>query len=165
MVHKCRYCHNFENPHSIEPLPPQGEICGNCHSGVFKTFQLSKHAWMNCSVCHDLTHTVSGVTPGKLRLINGTVVSEAPFLCRQCHSTQFREWKLGRHGTNVSCTAPSCHNFTLYNHNPATVPPPTPLAAPPSLLIVMVTGVAMAVAIGWFIIKRYGAKLSERFRH
>lgn len=63
-----------------------------------------------CLVCHD----DSGRNPGKLKLIDGSLIDitgDVSRVCFRCHSAKYKEWKAGTHGRHMpKCTASGCHD-------------------------------------------------------
>lgn len=63
-----------------------------------------------CLVCHDEPSR----NPGKLKLIDGSLVDitgDVSRVCFRCHSAKYKEWKAGTHGRHQpKCTASGCHD-------------------------------------------------------
>jgi len=63
-----------------------------------------------CLVCHD----GPAKNPGKLKLIDGTLIDitgDVSLVCFRCHSAKYREWKAGTHGRRMpKCTSAGCHD-------------------------------------------------------
>ncbi|MCM5663912.1 cytochrome c3 family protein [Galbibacter mesophilus] len=69
---------------------------------------------MNCLTCH------SGANMNNLHSLTGEAISfnKSYQVCAQCHTSQFKDWKGGAHGKNISGWAPprainscvNCHN-------------------------------------------------------
>jgi len=119
-----------------------------------------------CLACHD----DPARNPGKLKLIDGSLVDiqgDIAGVCQKCHSAKYKEWKAGTHGKNLpKCTAAGCHD----PHSPQWIyaapqlpfvgtgfqarmvsqrRPFTPLASPPVPPLV-VTPVWLVVGLGVF---------------
>ena len=63
-----------------------------------------------CLVCHDDPSR----NPGKLKLIDGSLIDitgDVSRVCFRCHSAKYKEWKAGTHGRHQpKCTASGCHD-------------------------------------------------------
>lgn len=62
-----------------------------------------------CLVCHSSPNA----NPGKLKLIDGTLVDikrNVSLVCFRCHANKYNEWKAGFHGKKGGCTVVGCHN-------------------------------------------------------
>jgi hypothetical protein len=70
-----------------------------------------------CLVCHDDPSR----DPGKLKLIDGSLVDitgDVSRVCYRCHEQKYKDWQAGTHGKHeAKCTAAGCHD----PHTPAYV--------------------------------------------
>ncbi|MEJ4088795.1 cytochrome c3 family protein [Galbibacter orientalis] len=105
--------------------------CTECHSKPLEELKggvgaLPKSHWdieivhgdantMNCLTCHN-----GGGNMDNLHSLTGEIIdfNKSYQLCSQCHTSQFKDWKGGAHGKNISGWAPprainscvNCHN-------------------------------------------------------
>lgn len=106
---ECSLCHNHEyicsdcHTGNIPHIKQHDDDCMNCHNTManpieHKPVNLTKHnifgvnAPESCDICHEISR-------GNLRLTSGSVIgiSDSEELCKQCHSTIYKEWKKGGH--------------------------------------------------------------------
>lgn len=63
-----------------------------------------------CLVCHD----DASKNPGKLKLIDGSLIDitgDVSRVCFRCHSAKYKEWQERTHGRHeAKCTAAGCHD-------------------------------------------------------
>jgi hypothetical protein len=63
-----------------------------------------------CLACHD----EAGKDPGQLKGIGGGLIDikgDITQVCYRCHSTKYKEWKVGAHGRGEpKCTSAGCHD-------------------------------------------------------
>ena len=105
--------------------------CTNCHSKNLSDLkavnsdakkahwdikiQHAESSTMKCTTCHtennmDKLHSLTG---------NEIDFDHSYKVCAQCHSTQFKDWKLGAHGKRIGGWAPPRVSNTCVNcHNP-----------------------------------------------
>ena len=105
--------------------------CSNCHTKNLDELKLSNSAikkahwdielvhapisYMQCTTCHTANDM------DKLHSLSGDVIdfNHSYQVCAQCHSTQYKDWKLGSHGKKIGGWAPPRVSNTCVNcHNP-----------------------------------------------
>jgi len=105
--------------------------CQNCHDGPLSQMKSKNEGeanahWdielnhadgqvMNCTTCHHEGQM------NELTSLQGEAISldESFKLCGQCHSTQYKDWKGGAHGKNISgWQAPRVIKTCVNCHNP-----------------------------------------------
>lgn len=110
----CLDCHSDKTPHTKER--PDCSGCHNIMENLFKhqEVSLTKHNIFgieppeSCGICHNIAKGVLNLASGQTLEINRS--SE---LCRQCHSTIYKEWIKGDHwlsspGSDVDSAANKC---------------------------------------------------------
>lgn len=132
-----------------------------------------------CLVCHD----DPARDPGKLKLIDGSLVDitgDVSSVCYRCHSAKYKAWKAGTHGKHEpKCTAAGCHDphtpgwvfvgslmpfvgsgfqtQILAERQPFTPlfspPPPPPVYTPSWVVLVTALGVVVAGGIAGALIR------------
>lgn len=118
----CTECHDEDM--ETDPTPRVLEMA---HEEIVFTHDAA-HRW--CLDCHDADNR------DKLHDAGGRLIefSEVYNLCRQCHATQYRDWRMGAHGKRTgSWNGPKqqllcshCHNAHAPHFEPIPpMPPPT----------------------------------------
>jgi len=100
---------------------PQNETCGECHSEIFKSFEMNVHGRLQsfevkgirgCESCHGSgkEHVESG-DPEKILSFKKLYPDESSKICLRCHITgNLSEWNLSAHSSSeVGCN--QCHSI------------------------------------------------------
>jgi hypothetical protein len=106
LFYPCTSCHPVDAKNANKKLP-----------NGFKSHQIviAEHAVLGkgsaaCLVCHD----DPAADPGKLKLVDGTLVDitgDVSKVCYRCHSAIYKEFEDGAHGHGeAKCTASGCHD-------------------------------------------------------
>lgn len=103
----CSSCHPL-TPGSVAPSSLPNDFPS--HRIVLEAHDVLGKGSAACSACHaDAT-----ADPGKLKLVDGTLVDitgDIAAVCYPCHSAKYAEWQAGIHGRGQpKCTSAGCHN-------------------------------------------------------
>lgn len=115
--YECTDCHRAGIPHI-----DGSTNCNSCHNTMVDLFQhrtinLTKHnifgieAPGSCEICHKKGGGLLKLTSGKT-----VEIAESQELCRQCHSTAYKQWKNGEHWT-VSAETGGSEDTCSYCHD------------------------------------------------
>lgn len=109
LFYPCTSCH----PVAVGAGPARSAALPNKFKGhqiVLRGHDVLGRGVAACLVCHD----DPAKDPGKLKLVDGTLVDitgDVSGVCYRCHSTKYKAWKAGIHGKHeAKCTAAGCHD-------------------------------------------------------